>query len=52
MNASQYAPGSITIDAVSVEPGIGLVWRGIAAARVDTESSPQRIERAIRDTVR
>lgn len=51
LNVSQYEPGSITIDAISVEPGVGLIWRGIAAAQVDIESSPQRIERAIRDTV-
>ncbi len=52
VNVSQYAPGSITIDVVSTDPSVGLVWRGIAAAQVDVESSPRRIERSIEGTVR
>lgn len=52
VNISQYAPGSITFDVVSSDPSVGLVWRGIAAAAVDVESSPQRIERAVRDSLR
>jgi hypothetical protein len=52
VNVSQYEPGSVTIDAVSTEPGVGLIWRGIAAAQVDAQSSPRSIERAIEGTVR
>ena len=52
VNVSQYAPGSITIDAISAEPGVGLIWRGIAAAGFDAQASPRGIERAINGAVR
>ncbi len=51
VNISQYQPGSITVDVVSTDPSIGLIWRGIAGAELDLQGSPQRIEGAVEDAL-
>ena len=52
VNVSQYEPGSVTLDVRSTDPGMGLIWRGIAAAQLDAQTSPGGIEGAIRGAVR
>jgi hypothetical protein len=51
VNVSQYELGSVTIDVLSTDPSIGLVWRGIAAARLDEQTSAGGIEGAINGAV-
>lgn len=51
VNVSQYEPGSVTIDVLSTDPSIGLIWRGIAAARLEEQTSPRGIEGAINGAV-
>ena len=49
LNVSQYDAGTITIDVLSSNPALGLIWRGIA--RADLLSSPQdsgKVDDAIR----
>lgn len=51
VNASQYDDGTITIDVLSADPAVGLVWRGIARAQLTPAMSPQQVERAVRGAV-
>ncbi len=41
LNVSQYDTGTITIDMLSSDPALGLIWRGIA--RADLQASPQNL---------
>ena len=50
LNVSQYDAGTITIDVVSSDPVLGLIWRGIA--RAELQASPQnsgKVESALRE---
>lgn len=52
VNVSQYDQGTITLDVLSSDPSVGLIWRGIAAALLYTAMSPQQMEDAIQAAVR
>jgi hypothetical protein len=52
VNVSQYDEGTITLDVLSSDPSVGLVWRGIASTQLGTAMSPQQIEGAIPSAVR
>ncbi len=52
INVSQYDEGVITIDVISSDPAVGLVWRGIARAEIEPGASARRLETSIRDAVR
>ena len=52
INVSQYDESAITIDVISSDPAIGLVWRGIARPQVEPGVSGERLESGIREAVR
>ena len=52
INVSQYDKSVITIDVISSDPAVGLVWRGIARAQIEPGISADSLESGIRDAVR
>lgn len=52
INVSQYDESVITIDVLSSDPTVGLVWRGIARAQIEPGISADRLESGIRNAVR
>ena len=49
LNVSQYDVGTITIDVLSPDPAIGMIWRGIARAELAPASqSSGKVDGAIR----
>ena len=49
LNVSQYDTGTITIDVLSPDPALGLIWRGIARAELQPSSQGSgKVEGAIR----
>lgn len=52
INISQYDGGTVTIDVLSADPAIGLVWRGIAHSEIAPSMSPQSMESAVESAVR
>ena len=52
VNLSQYDQGTITLDVLSSDPNVGLIWRGIASTLLDTGMSSQQMESAIQVAVR
>jgi len=46
-NLSLYDDGTVTVDIMSTDPAIGLVWRGIARAEITTAMSADRVESAV-----
>ena len=51
VNVSQYDEGSITIDILSPDASVGLVWRGVASGTVDDGIRQNRLERVVRRAV-
>jgi len=51
-NPSLYDEGTITVDMLSSDPAEGMVWRGRAASQIDGTMSADRVENAVRDSVR
>jgi hypothetical protein len=52
VNVSQYDRNTITLDVLSTDPGVGLVWRGIARTNLLPNTSPERVEGAVRSALR
>lgn len=49
LNVSQYDTGTITIDVLSPDPAVGLIWRGIARTDLlSSKQNPGKIDDAIR----
>lgn len=51
LNMSQYDRGTITLDVLSTQPGMGLVWRGLAYPEISPAMSPNRLEGAVRSAL-
>ena len=51
LNMSQYDRGTITLDVLSSDPGIGLVWRGLAYPEISPGMSANRLEGAVRSAL-
>lgn len=51
VNVSQYDQGTITLDVLSSDPGVGLIWRGIAPTQLDMAMSSQQIEGAVQSAM-
>lgn len=52
LNVSQYDNGTVTVDVLSSDPSIGLVWRGLARSDIVPSMSPQRMVSAVESAVR
>lgn len=52
VNVSQYGPASITLDVLSPDPAVGLVWRGIADTDLLPRIPADRVEGAVRGALR
>ena len=51
VNTSQYDAGTITLDVISSDPRVGLVWRGVAFTEIGPAMSSQQMESAVRSAV-
>ncbi len=47
VNVSQYDQGTITLDVLSSDPEVGLIWRGIASTLLNSAMSSQQAEDAV-----
>jgi len=52
VNVSLYDQGTITLDVLSPNATIGLIWRGVASGRIDSAMSSQQMESAVQSAIR